>query len=270
MSDFPSLEQIEGSFLKALTKDSERSLQTKLGPSEVAGCAYCVGYTMAAKLCEMPPRGDSFGYAAWLGTGLHYYLEHKLDLVYGAGYDIETRREEKLKDIFEIPGYGKISGSCDLFVPDWGRTFDYKFPGSYSYEKVKLAIAKGKAAIARGEIPQADKGETPSMQYRGQQQVYRKGWENLGFEVCSSVIIFLPRHSNSVNDVLFWEEPANDELFAGAVDRTALIWDYVQDGQLGEIPSDADCYTCTSYTGPGRGNLDIYNATLKPKTLTHA
>jgi hypothetical protein len=221
---------------------------------------------MAAKICDMPPReADPFGYAAHIGTMCHYYLEHKLDLVHGAGYDIETYREEKLEDIFEIPGYGKIGGSCDLFVPDWGRTFDYKFPGPYSYEQVKLAIAKGRLAIERGQIPDPKKGETPSMQYRGQQQIYRKGWEQRGFEVCSSVIIFLPRHTNSLKDVLFWEEPANEELFTTAVSRTQLIWDYVLDGQLGEIPSDADCYTCTSYTGPGRGSLDNYTNSLSIK-----
>lgn len=251
----PPLAEVERMWLKAFTKPSSRSLQTKLGPSEVGSCPYCVGYTMAAKLCEMPPReADPFGYAAHIGSMCHYYLEHKLDLVYGAGYDIESHREAELKDIFEVPGYGQISGSSDLFVPDWGRTFDYKFPGSFSYDKVKLAIKKREDAIYRGDMEAAAK-LGPSMQYRTQQQVYRKGWQNLGYEVCSSVIIFLPRHTNSVNDVLFWEEPNNDELFDKAVERSELIWMYVTDGQLGEIPSEDDCYTCKNH---GRGNLTNY------------
>jgi hypothetical protein len=264
MTDFPDLDEVKDMWMRGFTKPSSRSLQSKIGPSEIAGCPYCVGYTMAAKLTDMPPReADPFGYAAHIGTMCHYYLEHKLDLVYGAGYDIETYREEKLEAIFEIPGYGSVGGSSDLFVPDWGRTFDYKFPGPYMYEQVKLALAKGRLAEQRGEQP--DKTMMPSMQYRGQQQIYRKGWEQRGFKVCSSVIIFLPRHTNSVKDVLFWEEPANEELFSKAVDRTELIWDYVQAGQLGELPSDTDCYTCTSYDGPGRGDITNYTQTLSIK-----
>lgn len=251
----PSMVEVENMWLKAFTKPSKRTLQTKLGPSEVGSCPYCVGYTMAVKLCEMPPREvDPFGYAAHIGTMCHYFLEHKLDLFYGAGYEIESHRETKLDDIFEIPGYGKVGGSCDLYVPDWQRTFDYKFPGKYSYEKVKLAIAKYHRAMAAGDLEEAAK-HGPSKQYRTQQQVYGQGWLQRGYPVQGSVIIFLPRHTNEVNDIVFWEEPINEELYQKAIGRTELIWDYVQDGQLGEIPSDEDCYTCGQH---GRGDLTNY------------
>jgi hypothetical protein len=266
MTEFPPLEDVEQMFLKALTKPSSRSLQSKLGPSEVGGCPYCIGYTMAAKLCKMPPReADPFGYAAHIGTMCHYYLEHKLDLVYGAGYEIASHRETKLKDIFHVPGYGPISGSSDLFVPDWGRTFDFKFPGKYSYDLVSLAIAKGLQAQKRGEP--FEKTHAPSMRYRVQQQIYRKGWENLGHEVGSSVIIFLPRHSNSIKDVLFWEEPNNDQLLEDAMARTGKIWEYVVDGQLDGLPSDLDCYTCDT---EGRGNTAIYNQLHSNHIKEHA
>lgn len=251
----PSMVEVENMWLKSFTKPSSRSLQSKLGPSEVGACTYCVGYTMAAKLCEMPPReADPFGYAAWLGTACHYYLENKLDLAYGAGYDIESHREAKLKNIFSIEGYGAVGGSCDLYVPDWARTFDYKFPGKYSYDKVKLAIAKHHAAKRAGDLELAAK-LGPSMQYRTQQQIYAQGFIQQGLPVTSSVIIFLPRHTNEVSDVLFWEEPVSTEFFQKAIDRTELIWMYVQDGQLGDLPSDPDCYTCSRH---GFGDLTNY------------
>ncbi|WP_346924641.1 hypothetical protein [uncultured Arthrobacter sp.] len=254
----PPLQEVKNAFLKAITKPDARSLQAKLGPSEVGGCAYCTGYTMAAKLCAMPDRDpDPFGYAAWLGTGLHYYLEHKLDLVHGAGYDIETFRETKLKDIFEVEGYGAVSGSCDLMVPDWCRTFDYKFPGSWSYDKVAAAIAKGRNAERQGkEVTSAHK---PSMQYRVQQQIYAQGWIQAGYQIDSCVIIFLPRHTNAVSDVIFWEEPVNPELYQAAIANVGIIWSYVTDGELDDLPSDPDCFTCGA-RGPGRGNLTTYRA----------
>lgn len=254
----PPLSDVKQMWLKGFTKPSSRSLQAKLGPSEVGSCAYCVGYTMASKLCDMPDRDpDPFGYAAHIGTMCHYYLEHKLDLVHGAGYDIETFRETKLKDIFEVEGYGAVSGSCDLMVPDWCRTFDYKFPGSWSYDKVAAAIAKGRNAERQGkEVTSAHK---PSMQYRVQQQIYAEGWRQLGYQIDKCVIIFLPRHTNSVNDVIFWEEEVNPTLYEAAIANVGIIWEYVKDGELDDLPSDPDCFTCGP-RGPGRGNLTTYRA----------
>jgi len=256
----PPLSQVKSAFVKAISKPDARSLQSRLGPSEVGSCAYCVGYTMAAKLCDMPDRDpDPFGYAAWIGTAVHYYMQHKLDLAYGAGYEIETFRETKLKDIFEVEGYGTVSGNCDLMVPDWFRTFDYKFPGAWSYDKVVMAIRKGEAAIRKGELPTS--AHKPSMQYRVQQQVYAQGWIQKGYQIDSCVIIFLPRHTNALTDMVIWEEPVNQELYEKAIANIDIIWDYVKDGQLGELESDVDCFTCGP-RGPGRGNLTTYlNAT---------
>lgn len=252
----PPLESVKQMWLKGFTKPSSRSLQAKLGPSEVGSCHYCVGYTMAAKLCDMPDRDpDPFGYAAHIGTMCHYYLEHKLDLVYGAGYEIESFRETKLKDIFEVEGYGSISGNCDLMVPDWHRTFDYKFPGSWSYDKVQMAIRKGQMALKRGdEVTSAHK---PSMQYRVQQQIYAQGWIQQGYQIDSCVIIFLPRHTNSLTDVIFWEEEVNPALYKAAIANVGTVWEYVKDGELGLLESDPDCYTCGD-RGPGRGSLTTY------------
>lgn len=249
----PPLQEVKNAFIKGFTKPDSRSLQTKLGPSEVGSCAYCVGYTMASKLCDMPDRDPSlFGYAAHIGTMCHYYLEHKLDLAHGAGYDIESFRETKLKDIFEVEGYGTVSGSCDLMVPDWCRTFDFKFPGAWSYDKVSSAIAKGRNALKQGkEVTSAHK---PSMQYRVQQQIYAQGWIQQGYKIGSCVIIFLPRHTNSINDVIFWEEEVNPTLYEAAVANVNTIWSYVTDGELDDLPSDPDCFVCGP-RGPGRGTI---------------
>jgi len=140
-------------------------------------------------------------------------------------------------------------------VPDWCRTFDYKFPGAWSYDKVQMAIRKGQSALRQGkEVTHAHK---PSMQYRVQQQIYAQGWIQAGYQIDSCVIIFLPRHTNAVSDVIFWEEPVNPELYQAAIANVGIIWEYVKDGELGDLPSDKDCYTCGD-RGPGRGNLTTY------------
>lgn len=233
--------QVTAAFTKGFTRRSERDKQVKLGPSEVGACTYCVGYTMAAKLCEMPKRDDDFGYAAWIGTMAHYWLEQNLVLEHPlTGVPLNTLREHKVR-VFDIPDYGTINGHLDIYIPEFKRTGDYKFPGKWSYEKVQLAIRKGIG---------------PSLQYRYQQQQYAHGLVQQGHEVDVCRIIFLPRHSNNIQDVIHWEEPYQPEMVEKAQARTILIWEYVQAGQLAELPSDSDCYTCDRH---GRGNLTNYN-----------
>ena len=43
----PPLGEVKQMWLKGFTKPSSRSLQAKLGPSEVGSCAYCVGESAA-------------------------------------------------------------------------------------------------------------------------------------------------------------------------------------------------------------------------------
>lgn len=247
-------EQITASFTKGFTRSSDRDRQTVLGPSEIGGCVYCVGYTMAAKLCEMPKR-DGWGYAAWIGTMAHYWLEHNLILEDPiTGGPVETLREHKV-EVFEVPRYGLIKGHTDLAVPSWGRSFDFKFPGKWSYEKVQSAIAKHRFYLKKGDLEEAAKWG-PSKQYRYQQQLYLHGLIAQGHEMEACRIIFLPRHSNNLQDVIHWEEPYNPQMVQDALTRTSMIFDYVEDGQLGELESDPDCYRCDTY---GRGDLTTYN-----------
>jgi hypothetical protein len=249
---------VTDAFTKGFTQQSERDKQTKLGPSEIGGCTYCVGYTMAAKLCEMPSRDDGFGYAAWIGTMAHFWLEQNLILRHPiTGEPLETLREHKVH-VFDIPDYGTISGNLDIYAHLFKRTGDYKFPGKFSYEKLLTALAKRRKALLAGDLEAAAK-LGPSLQYRYQQQLYAHGLIKQGFEVEFCRIIFLPRHTNAISDVIHWEEPYQPEMVEKALDRTNLIWEYVQAGQLAELPSDADCYTCDR---TGRGDLTNYNETL--------
>lgn len=218
---------IEGLILDAVSRPSDRDRQVTLGPSAVGSCAYCIGHTMAQKLPDPPPeRGKGFGYAAWIGTGVHYWMEHNLKL--GDGY---TQHHEEKLYIGEVPGYGKISGSCDLYVPELAATFDWKFPGKWSYEKLRLALAKG---------------GTPSNQYRYQQQFYAHGQALLGRPIESCFIVFFPRHSNNLGDVVMYQEQYQPEMVEKAFERLEVIWEYVKDGELADLESDEDCYLCAT------------------------
>jgi hypothetical protein len=232
----PDIDEVWEIMKGSISKRSERDKQVNVGPSELGGCAYCVGYTMASKFYELPERNRGFGYAAWLGTMCHFWLEHNLEL------PVESLREHKVK-VFDIEGYGTVRGSTDLLVPEWERTFDFKFPGKYSYDKVALALRTG---------------GFPSNAYRYQQQCYAHGANKAGITVKNSVILFFPRHTNSIEDVIPYEEPYRPEMVDLLQRRTEAIWEDVQDGNLDLIPSDDDCFECDDYRGSGRKNIGNY------------
>lgn len=224
---------IEDLILSAFTKQSERDKQTKIGPSEIGGCAYCVGHTLSQRSKHpAPDRGDGgFGYAAHIGTMCHYWMQH--NMVYDKlERPKETAREFKVR-AFELEGYGHITGSTDLYVPELAATFDWKFPGKWSYDKLKLELKRP--------------GGTPSSTYRYQQQTYGQGIKNFGLPIEKCVIVFFPRHSNRVEDILFYEEAFNPQMVEAAKTRLETIWEWVQEGELAEIESDPDCYACSTY-----------------------
>lgn len=222
--------QIEKLILDAVTQQSERSKQVKLGPSEVGACAYCVAHTMSQRTdTPAPSRGDEgFGYAAWVGTAAHYWMEHHIP----NRIPHESFPERKVS-VFDIEGYGTIGGTSDLYVPELATTFDWKFPGKWSHDKLRLELKQP--------------GGTPSNAYRYQQQLYGQGFINEGLPVERCVIVFFPRHSNNVNDIVFWEEAFQPDMVQAAKQRVETIWEWVQAGELAEIPSDDDCFTCSTY-----------------------
>lgn len=227
-------DQVTDFLTAGFTRQSDRDKQSKIGPSEIGGCAYCVGHTLSQRLPNPPAkRGDEFGYAAWVGTMAHYWLEQNLQIMedFTDAMPFDSLREHRV-EVADLEGYGTISGSLDLYVPAFKRTFDWKFPGKWSYDNLKLRLRKGLG---------------PSNQYRFQQQLYAHGLIRQGHEVEYCRLVFLPRHSNNVQDVIHWEEPYNPAMVELVLARTEAIWDDVKEGLLDEIASDEGCYTCTTY-----------------------
>lgn len=238
----PSLLEYESMMRDAITAPDARSQQVRIGASEVGGCGFCVGYTLARKFFDLPKR-QGFGYAAWIGTGMHYWLEKKLAL------PVESLREHKVT-VGELEGYGTVKGTADLVLPSWRRLVDYKFPGEYSTKKLLLAKSLD------------PDGPWAPTNYRFQQQLLAHGLRAEGIEIDVCTIHFFPRHTNSYGSVLAFEEPYSEHMVTAAMDRLAAILEDVLDGRLDEIESDDSCYLCER---EGRPYIKGYTKT-KAKT----
>lgn len=217
--------QLHKLILEQITKPTSRGQQKKIGPSQIGGCPLCLGEALALKRPDLYPdleHREDFGLGSWIGTAVHHFLES--DVL------IEGAIKEQKNFIHHLEGYGDISGSTDLFVPP--HLIDWKVVGKWSYDKMCLNY-------------RLEPDKLPTTGYRVQQHVYGHGWEQAGYDVETVTLVVIPKHSNRAEDIRFFTERYNPEVAKKALDRLELIWQYVRDGRLDELPMDEDCYTCS-------------------------
>lgn len=217
---------IQRKIIEQITKPTSRGQQRKIGPSQIGGCPLCLGEALALALPELYPdleHTEDFGLGSWIGTAVHYFLEHDID--------IPGAIKEQKNDIFELEGYGMIRGSTDLFVPP--HLWDWKVVGKWSYDKMCLEYL-----LNPDRIPKTD--------YRVQQHMYGYGWTLAGHKVETVNLVVIPKHSNRVEDIKFFTENYSQAVAERGIQRLKKIWKFVQAGKLYEIPSDGeDCYRCS-------------------------
>lgn len=227
---------LAGELLAKFQEPSARSHQVKIGPSGIGGCPYCVGETLAHAVPEHYPdleHHPSSSYATWLGTMGHSGIEHE----YFYDYDdriipaIPEGIAETKVQVYDLEGYGRISGSIDLLFGN--ESFDWKFMGKFGYDKMCLAYRK-------------DPTKIPDVTYRVQQMLYAHGARKAGFDIERVNVVVFPKHKTSWSDVRVFSEEYNQELVDAALDRLVKIWKIVQEGNLKDIPSSEDCYNCNN------------------------
>lgn len=229
------MNDLASELLAKFKEPSARSHQVKIGPSGIGGCPYCVGEALAHKLPEVYPdlvHVPSSSYATWLGTMGHSGIEHEYfypQEICGNGAD--TGIAESKVHVYDLEGYGSISGSIDLIYGN--EIFDYKFMGKFGYDKMCLAYRRDPTTI-------------PDVTYRVQQMLYAYGARKKGFDIERVNVVVFPKHKSNWSDVRVFSEEYNQELVDAALDRLEKIWKIVQEGNLKDIPSSEDCYNCNN------------------------
>jgi hypothetical protein len=171
--------------LEAAMTNHPRTLQTRIGPSELGNpCDRC----LAHKLGGTPDRPE----AAWLpqiGTAVHEWAEmvilrHEFTRA-ALGMPPRFLPEHKVT-VGQIRGQD-ITGHSDVFDTHTGTVIDWKVVGTTTLRQAK----------AHG----------PSLGYSRQAQLYGKGWEDAGHQVTTVCIYYLPRNSVSLSDGYAWTAP---------------------------------------------------------------
>lgn len=181
-----------------ITRDP-RSLQTRIGPSEVGNpCQRRLGH----KLAGTPEITQRIGWKPAVGRALHNEFAMIFDVAARNGDGNRWLVEEKV-DTGQLDGE-VIDGSTDLFDTVTGTVVDWKF---VSKARLRGYRAKG-----------------PGDQYRIQAHAYGRGWAARGHTVTTVAVFFWTR-DGEFTDRWFWHEPFDPAIAADAFSRLQGVAD---------------------------------------------
>jgi|SRR5690625_5053629 len=223
--------------LKAMEPDA-RSKQKLIGASQVGGCPYCLGLALMGEEREtklptwIKSNDVSEGLAAWIGTAVHYYLEHEIipQVQEEEGWDKTKIVAEENVPIYELEGYGLIKGNID--VHDDVEIVDWKIVGDWSWNKMYIESFENPDRI-------------PRKQYRVQQMLYAFGLRQIGYDIEKVSLAVFKKTSNSWGDIEIYSENYNQDIVDAALQNLEKIYRLARQRRYNELPRDEDCYVCS-------------------------
>lgn len=211
--------------LNVLKKPSERDKQKKVGASNLStSCERC----LADDLLSVPKRPSGYWLGARIGTAIHKALEDD------APKDVETELKVTLG---EIPGYGVVSSTTDLYVPGSQGVWDIKTTTREKLKRYKVALTGGKAK---------DEVVFTLVSYLNQIQLYGWGLSQSGKPVDTVGIIFVCRDGQGDADVWSWYTDYDEASALECWENGLRIWDLLQTGaNPEEFEWHPNCFYCS-------------------------
>lgn len=202
-----TLRELAGVLRHYIANDA-RSLQVAIGPSQIAvPCDRRLGYSVRG-VPEQPD--DSVLWAPFQGTATHAAV--------AAALRLDNERLGRVRWLVEERVWPdpQISGSCDCYDTDTDTVIDWKLVGVTT---LKSARSKG-----------------ASRQYRGQIQIYGRGWQRAGKCPRTVRIVYLARTA-SFDDSYEWSAPYSRVEADAAMDRMYAISTLLGDLGVDESPA---------------------------------
>jgi hypothetical protein len=178
-----------------------------------------------------PEKDSPYWLGAKIGDAVHALLEYEaskhLNEDQGVFKVFKGARLEKAVFIGDIPGYGSIWSTPDLYLTAENHLVDYK---TSKRSKVDYYAATG---------------ELPTM-YQYQVQLYARALEDMGYKVDKISFVFINRDGTSDKDIKIFSVDYNRALADEAWDRVVSAWEWVKDGgDVESLPSDPECFYCS-------------------------
>ena len=207
-----------------------------IGASQFSSpCTYCVAHDLSASAASTVVE-KPYWLGAVLGTAAHLLLEHRVRKRYPGAL------VEKKVVLGELPGYGQIKSTLDLYLPPDRAVVDWKTTTRDKLFFLKEASRSEPEAVEPSKLTSA---RFTFHKYRGQLMSYGRGLTLAGHPVDSVHMAFVCRDGKTDDDVWAWDEPYDPEYAEKVWDRLDRLWTFVQNGgDIEGLPSKPGCYTC--------------------------
>jgi hypothetical protein len=211
-----------------LTTKSERTKQRKIGASSIGNpCPYCLAHA----LIGTEQRQGKYWLGAKIGDAIHKLLETEASkhVDKPENYRFNALKNARLEEkvfIGNIPGYGDVFSTPDLYLSTENHLVDYKTSKRIKVEQYRLS----------GKLP---------IKYLYQVQLYARALIRAGYPVDKISFVFINRDGTGERDVVVFSVDYDEKLADKAWDRVVSAWKWLEAGGDPEIlPSDPDCYVC--------------------------
>lgn len=234
MVEKPDVKAIALSLLKEPT---ERDKQTKVGASNFSQpCSRCLAEQL---LHGQESEEERYAWAgAVLGTAVHGLLEERVK------QQQPTWLPEQRLTLGELPGYGTIKSTSDLYVPELRLCVDYK-----TTTKAKLVFLKQavKDEPNEYEITSVTEARYKVNSYLNQLMSYGRGMILAGHPVEWVSMVFICRDAVGDKDIWAYTVPYDAEQAEKVWNRLERLWAALQDGlDPSTLDSHPQCWYCVN------------------------
>lgn len=225
--------------LELLKRPTERDKQVKVGASNFSSlCTKC----LAEELLATKDEGESFAWAgAVVGTAIHNLLDSRVQEMHP-----EWHPEQRLI-LGDLPGYGTVKSTLDLYIPEDRHLIDYK-----TTTKAKLPFIQD-ALKTEGnpyEISSIAEARYKVSGYLNQLMSYGRGLTLAGHVVEYVSLVFICRDAVGDRDVWSHTVPYDPEQAEAVWNRLQALWEWLQGGgNPEELDSHKQCYYCVNLRG---------------------
>lgn len=219
--------------LTLMKTPTDRDKQHLVGASNLSNpCTRCLGEQMLHSGGSEPGK---FWMGAWTGTAMHASLE--------ALCPPEWLPERRVV-LGEIPGYGVLRSTLDLYVPERATVGDYKSTTRDKLVYIKRAVQDPEDQF---EVTKVTEARYKVSTYLNQTMLYGRAMQDEGFEVHKVALIFLCRDGTGDQDVWVHEEDYDRARADKVWTRAVNLWNALQEGRdPATLSSHPMCYHCNS------------------------
>lgn len=222
-------------YLDLMKIQTERDKQVKVGASNFAQpCARC----LAEDLQVSQRHGvQKYWMGAWIGTAVHERME-----ALTRQHRPEWQPEQRFV-LGELPGYGTIKSTTDLYIPALKTVVDTKTTTREKLVFIKDALTNPPSKYDISSLVEARYKVTG---YIGQVMSYGAGVVKAGHEVEWVSLAFICRDGKEDKDVWAWTTEYDPEYAAKVWDRLERLWAWLQQGgDPVTLESVEGCYRCS-------------------------